>query len=129
MTGLLVACIVLLSATIILMIVGMGICIRRLGGTAREMEDTLRTVREEVLPLAADLKRVLGNADTVFDSAQAEVERVSRITESIEHLVGGKTVVDAAGKAASTSKATVVSVLEGLRQGLKTLRGKRESDG
>lgn len=125
MTGLLVACIVLLSVVVIVLVVGLAVVSRRIGRAAGEMEETLRVMREEVLPLSGDLRQVLVNVDGLARSTREAVERVDRVAEAVGHLVEGRAAVGAASRAVESSRVTVVSLLEGIKQGLKTLRWAR----
>lgn len=124
--ALLVAVTVLMSVTLIVLVAGVALYIRRLDRAVDEMSRTLRAVREDVLPLAADVRQVLLDVDGLVRSARAEVDSIGRVVDSVESLVEGRTIVDAAGKAVSSSRATVVSVLEGLKAGLKALRNSRK---
>ena len=116
----------LLSVTLIVLITGLVLYMRQLNRTTREMELTLRAVRTSVVPLAEDVGRTLADVDELLRSSRAQVERVGWLVQSIENLVEGKTVVDAANRAVSSSRTTLVSVLEGVKQGLRILRGSRE---
>lgn len=128
MIVLLVVLSVLTSVTLITLIVGLALYFKRLDTATKEMTETLKAIRENVVPLADDTRRVLINLDTVVTSTRNEVERVGRVVSVVESLFEGKTIVDTASKAVSSSRATFVSALEGLKQGLKALRSaKKES--
>jgi len=116
----------LLSVILILMIVGLALYFRQLGRAIREMELTLRTVREEIVPLSDDARQVLRRADGLLITTQGEVERIGRVTAVAERLVEGRVVVDVASKAVTSSRSTISSVLEGIKQGLKVLRSTRD---
>ena len=122
MTTLLVVVTVLLSVTLIVFIAAFVAHFRQFGRAARETADTLKAVRESILPLADDARQVMADTDGLVRSTRVQVERIDRLLESVERLVQGRTVADAAGKAAAASRVTFVSMLEGLKQGLKVLR-------
>lgn len=109
-----------------MLIVVAVVCVRRLDTLSREAAATLRAVRENLVPLADEVQRTIAETDGLIGAARPAVERIDRICESVERFVEGKTVVDAAGSAVRKSRTTVVSWLEGIKQGLKTLRRARD---
>ncbi|MHB9035948.1 MAG: DUF948 domain-containing protein [Armatimonadota bacterium] len=133
MIGLLVTLTVLVSVTLITLVVGLVLHFRRLNSAVRELETTLRVARDEIVPLVEDTRRVLRHTNELVLGARAQVDRVGHVVESVENLVEGKTIVGAAERAVSSSRTTLISVLQGMKEGLKTLRGaakqsKEESD-
>lgn len=116
----------LLSITLIVLIVGLVLYLRQLNRTTREIELTLREMRGSIVPLAEDARRTIADVDELLHSSRMQVERVGWLVQSVQNLIEGRTVVDVANRAVSTSKTTLVSVLEGIKQGLRTLRGSRE---
>jgi uncharacterized protein YoxC len=126
MTGLLVTLTVLVSVTLIVLIVGLMLYLRRVNSAVRELEDTLKVMRDEIVPLVEDTRRVLRHTNELVLGARVQVDRVGRVAESVENLVEGKTIVGAAEKAVSSSRTTLLSVLNGVKEGLKSLRGAKE---
>lgn len=122
MTGLLVACVVLLTLIVLTLVVGFALIGRRLETTLRETEETLRAGREDVSAVSRDIRQSLAEADGLVRSTREQVARVDRVLAGVERLVEGKAVVDAAGRAVNSSRATLLSAIEGVKQGLKTLR-------
>lgn len=128
MEALLVVVTVLLSLILIALIVGLALYLRRLDEATREVASTLRAIRESLVPLADDTRQTLTNVDGLVGELRVEVAQIRQITTSVENLVEGRTIVQGAEKAVTSSRATLVSVLEGIKQGLKVLRsGKKES--
>lgn len=123
MTGLLVACVVLLTLIVLALVVGFALLGRRLETTLREMEETLRSGRGDFSAVSLDIRQSLAEADSLVRSTREQVARIDRLLAGVERLVEGRTVVDAAGRAVSSSRATLLSAMEGVKQGLKTLRG------
>ena len=122
MDGLLVAVVVLLTATLIVLIVGIVLYVRRITQAVREIGETLAEVRKHVIPLSEDVRYVLVNTDGLVSSARTTVETVNRVAESVERLVDGKTITDVAGKVVASSRSTVVTVLEGVKEALKAFK-------
>ena len=122
MYGLLVFVVVLLTATLIALIVGIVLYVRRITQAVREIGETLAEVRKHVIPLSEDVRYVLVNTDGLVSSARTTVETVNRVAESAERLVEGKTITDVAGKVVASSRSTVVTVLEGVKEALKAFK-------
>lgn len=121
-TTLLVVVSVLMAATLIVLVIGLLMYIRRLNAAVCEIQATLAAVRENVLPLAADARRLVGDADGLVVSAWEQIKRIRRLADMVEELLDGKTISRAAGAAVSTSRTTLISVVEGIKQGIHTLR-------
>lgn len=126
MTALLVAVIVLLSVTLIALVVGVALYLKRLNKVVDETAQTLKLVRENVLPLAQDMRRVLNNMDDLVNSTRARVESIGHVVDSIEGLLEGKTITDAAGKVVSSSKSTLTSIFYGMKEKFKDFRSSRK---
>lgn len=122
METLLVLVAVLMSATLIVLIAGILVYIGRLDKAIDETAKTLTAFREEMLPLSDDIRRVLANADAMIVSGRQQCDRMKRVTDVAEQLLDGRAMTRAAGAAVSTSRSTLLSALEGLKQGLKVLR-------
>lgn len=123
---LLVVVTVLLSITLILMIVGIIVIFRRLEQTTDQMTKTMKSVQESIGPLATDMRHTLANIDSLCDNTRAQMQRVGRFVEAIEHIIEYKSIASLAGKAAFSSKVTLVSLFEGLKSGLKALKSVKQ---
>jgi uncharacterized protein YoxC len=102
MIGLLVTVTVLLSVILILLVVGLAVYFKRLAGATRELEVTLKAFREEIMPLAEEAGRVLRHTNELVIATRMQVDRVGRAAQSI-------------------------SVMNGIREGVKTLRSAKQS--
>jgi len=130
-TTLLTVLIVLVSLALIVLIVGIGLYIRRFNSITREIAESareaagaFRTTRDAIVPLAEDMRSVLANLDGLISSTRKDVESVGRAVEFIEHFVEGRAISTAAGRAVAASKSTLSAVLEGLKEGLRAIRSK-----
>lgn len=123
MDVLLVVVVVLMAATLITLVIGLLLYIRQLGRAVSEIELTLKAVRKDVLPLSNDIRKTLGDVDDLVANIRMQSDRVGRVAQAAEQLLDGRAVTRAAGTAVNMSRNTVVSVLEGLKQGLQVLRG------
>ena len=126
MMGLLVA---LQTATLIVLIVGVVLYVRQITRAVHDIGETLADVRKEVIPLAGDIRYVLVNTDGLVSSARTTVESVGRVAESVERLAEGKAIADAAGKVVASSRSTVVSIIDGIKEALKAFKSARPEPG
>ncbi len=130
---LLVLLVILTSVTLIVLIVGMAAYLRRLNAAtqevaaaARDAAESFRAARDAMVPLASETRLVVANLDGLVSRARAQIEAIERITSLIERVTEGKAITDAAGKAVSTSRTTLLAALEGLKEGLKALRRSKQ---
>ncbi|MCE5198231.1 MAG: DUF948 domain-containing protein [Armatimonadota bacterium] len=122
MTALLVTVVVLLSVTLITLVVGLALYFRRLSNATREIEDTLRTIRENLIPITEDARRVLRHTDSLIVDARAQVDKIGRATQSLQNILDGRTITNVAERAVSTSRTTLASVVQSLREGLRSFK-------
>jgi predicted Holliday junction resolvase-like endonuclease len=126
---LLILLVVLMSVTLILLIVGVAIYLRRLNAAtqevataARDAAESFRAARDAVVPLANDTRLAVANLNELVSRTRAQIETVERVTGLVERVLEGRTITDAAEKAVSTSRSTLLAALEGVKEGLKSLR-------
>ncbi len=122
MTALLVTVTVLLSVTLITIVVGLALYFRRLQCATKQIEETMKAIREEIVPLSEETSRVLRHTNELVIAAKMQLDRVGRAAQSVENLMEGKTIVGAAEKAVSTSRTTLISMVRGVKEGIKNLR-------
>lgn len=122
MQTILVVDVVLVSVTLIVLAVGVVCYIRRLNAAVKEVSESLTAFREQVLPLAGQVRQTLDHTDELVRTTRDEVERIGRLTRTVEDIVEGRTIAKAAEKAVESSKSTLVLVLEGIKEGIRAFR-------
>jgi len=125
-TALLVAVIVLLSVTLIVLVVGLLLYIGRLNRAVNETASTLKVIRESIVPVAADLRRLAADTDELVKDARGQVQAIGHVVATVQRLADGKPIMDAANRAAASSRSTLASLMEGIREGLKSWRSARK---
>lgn len=123
MTGLLVACVVLLTVAIVTMAAALWFISNRMGSLAREAECALRAAREHLDAVSGDLRSALAKTEGLLGDLRVQISRIDRMFGGIERIADGKAVADATGKAVRSSRTKILAAVEGIKQGLKTLRG------
>ena len=109
MIGLLITLVVLLSVAFIVLAFTIWRYSKRLDSATQELELTLKAIREEILPLSEETRRVLRHTNELVLGTRAQVDRVGRVVESVENLLEGRTITSAAERAVSSSRTTLVS--------------------
>lgn len=99
---------------------------RKIDQASEEISQTLALVKEHVVPTADEARKLIAKSDLILEDARRQLIRIDRIGRVLERITAGKTILNMAGKAAATSKVTLFSVLEGLRQGVRVLGKKQE---
>ena len=122
MQTILVVDVVVLSATLIVLIVGVLCYVRGLNAAVKEVSESLTAFREQMLPLAGQVRQTLDHTDELVRTTRDEVQRIGKLTRTVEDIVEGRTIAKAAEKAVESSKSTPVSVLEGIKEGIRAFR-------
>ncbi|MCL5104224.1 MAG: hypothetical protein M1133_08930 [Armatimonadetes bacterium] len=131
-TALLVVVAVLMAATLIVLVVGLLLYIRRLNDAVVEIQATHASLREKIVPLAEDARRLIVETNGLVVTAREQVGRIQKLADSVEQILEGKPLTRAASAAVSTSRTTLISVVEGIKQGihaLRTRKGEHEESG
>jgi uncharacterized protein YoxC len=85
--------------------------------------DTINTVREEIVPLLRESRATVGKVDAAAANFREKTDKVGRLLVLIEVLIGGGLVAVTASKAAQTSSIALKGLAEALKFGLRALRG------
>jgi len=125
---LLILNVVLLSAALIVLIVGFAVSARRLSEKITQITVATRDVRDAVVSTVATTRQLMSNADELMTDVKGRLERIDALAEHVERALAVKNIAVAAGKALISPKITLVSIIEGLREGARALWGhKNES--
>ncbi len=96
---------------------------RKMGQATEDISRLLKTTEDELAPAIRDARTAINDADHLIVCATETVHRVDRLTGGIEGLVEGPVAGLAANRTVRSASATLLSVYEGVRQGIKILRG------
>ena len=96
---------------------------RKIGQATEDISRLIGAVEEELVPTVRDARTVLNDADRLIVCATENVHRVDRVTGGIEHLLDGSVAGLVASKTVKTASATLLSVYQGVMQGIRILRG------
>lgn len=103
----------------------LAIALGRIGRLSDEISRLARTIDEEVGPTARDIRLAVNSVDKLVSRAAETMERIDRVAKEVERLLDVAYVADVAEKVAKTSVSGILSVYEGVKQGIRTLRGTR----
>lgn len=101
--------------------------LRKIGQTTQDVSRFLATAEEELTSTTQDIRTALNDADKLTVDLAKTVERVDSIAEGVERIIEGTYVATAAVRAVKSSTGGLISVYEGIKQGIMTLCGSQES--
>ncbi len=125
--ALLVAIVVLQSITLVVLVVAVVFYMRRTNEAAQAFGQSTKDLRDGILPAVVELRQTIKNTDDLVLAARAEVESIGRLTGSVERLVNAVRFFQVAEKAVTSSRTTVVSVLDGIKAGLTALKSAKSN--
>lgn len=111
------------AAALIVAGVALTIAAVKLGRAAKAADETIRELREDLVPLLRESRTTLGNLGAAISTFKDKIDRFGRLVTLIEELIGGGLVTFAASKAAKTSSTAVKGILEVMKVGLRAFRG------
>lgn len=97
--------------------------LQKAGRSVDEITKLTKTLNEEIVPITRNAASTLESADQLIEEVQQTVNLVNRVAGGAERLVETARMATAASHAVKSSTAGIISVYEGVKQGIKTLRG------
>ena len=131
MGTLLAAVLALVSIAVLLLAVSFVVLARTAGKIGRVTEDLshfLRTTEEELVPSVRDARNAIGNVDRLVVKLTQTVERADRVMLCAERLLDGTYVGSTTAKVVRSTASGLISVYEGVKQGIRTLRSSEETN-
>jgi len=97
--------------------------LENLGRTSTEMSELIRKVDKEIMPLTQSASAAIDDIDALVVQVTKTAKKIDKVAGGAERLLDTAHVASAATKAASSAAAEVISVYEGVKRGIKSLRG------
>jgi uncharacterized protein YoxC len=97
--------------------------IRKLGRAGEDLSRVLNTLEGEVTPTIREVRTAVENVDQLVSDVNITVRRVDKLAVGAEGLLHNAIIGSAAANAIKTSTTSIISVYEGVKQGIRTLRG------
>jgi len=120
--------IAIITAASVVLVRGILREMRGIGQVARDLSHFLKTAEEELTGTAHDTRAALNNVERLVGTINETVVRVSRVAEVAERVLDAAFLANTAVKAVKSSTVGLTSVYEGVKQGIKTLCGYRETN-
>lgn len=120
--SLLIGLIVIQSITLVGLAVVVVLHLRGTNDAVKELGRSLRDIRDMLQPVADDLRKTINNTDGLVAAARNEVESISRLRGMVERIVEAGNFFQAAEKAVTSSRTTLVSLIQGVKVGLHALK-------
>jgi ABC-type transporter Mla subunit MlaD len=100
--------------------------LRKVGKACEDTSGFLQVAKESCAELTSDTHTTLGDIDRLVSGLANTAEHIDKVAEGAERLVSGAHVAATVAKTLRATTAGLVSVLEGVKQGIKTLHGSDE---
>ena len=123
-----IAGIAVFVAAFVVVVAGVLREIRKIGQMSEDLSHFLKTAEEELSSTTRDARTALDDIDQLVVRVTETVGRIDKLAAGTERLVEGAHIAGAAAKAMRSSTAGLVSVYEGVKQGIRTLRGSQETN-
>lgn len=115
--------IVVVTAAVVIVARGMLKEMHKVGQASEEMSEFMRAINEEISPIAKNASAALSDIDTLVIQTTKTIERLDKVACGAERLIETADMATAATKVAKSTAAELISVYEGVKRGIKTLRG------
>lgn len=100
---------------------------RKIEKTSEDLSHFLKMTEEELTCTVNEVRDAVADADRLILKATETVERVDNVAAIGERLLDGAFVTSTVAKTVKSSTATLFSVYQGVKQGIKILRGSQET--
>lgn len=102
--------------------------LRKIGQASEDLSRLLRTAEEELAPTMQNARSIASDADQLVIQLTKTAERVDRVAEDAERVVRGTFLTASVVRTLKSSTAGLLSVYEGVKQGIRNLCGSQETD-
>lgn len=109
---------IIIAVAFVALVLGTLRTMRKIGQASEDLSCLLKNYSE----LSQDVHVILNDTDKLITGITETAERVDNIAEGAERLLNTAQVASTAIKSIRLSSAGLISVLEGVKQGIKTLR-------
>jgi hypothetical protein len=108
---------------------------RKVGRMSEDASHFLKTAESELTSTASDLRDVVRDAGTTLRdtdrlilTTSETIERVDHIACEAERLINAAYIAGSVAKTVKSSTAGIISVYEGVKQGIRYLRGSQRAE-
>lgn len=102
--------------------------LQKIGQASEDLSSFLKATEDELAPTIRNARSAVSNIDRLIASVTETAEKIDRIAGGAERLFDGTYVGSTAARAVKSASAGLLSVYEGVRQGIRTLRGPNDTD-
>ncbi len=122
MENLLLVLVILLSAILVITIIGLILYIRRVTSAVQNIAEACTEIRRQAVLVSADIRSTLDRFGELVRSTQNTVDTAGRVASGVERFVDGRTVAGAAEKVFSASKSTLILLGEAMKEAVKAFK-------
>ncbi|MGB9588335.1 MAG: DUF948 domain-containing protein [Armatimonadota bacterium] len=117
-----------IAVAFVLLVRGILRQVARIAQTLDEVSRFLRTAEQDLSAAARDIRVAAQGISKLASTSTSAAERIDSVAKSIQRLVDGAEIAAVAAKTLRSSTAGITSVYEGVKQGIRTLCGFRETE-
>lgn len=120
--------IAVVTVAVVILVAGILRELRNIGRASKDLSHFLNVVEGEITSTIPKTRAALDDLDVLLVKVTETVRRIDDVAEGIQRLVDGAYIASTVARTVRSSTAGLVSVYEGVKQGIKTLRGAQETD-
>ena len=129
MEGLIVAAVVINTLVLICIILGLIIFGKRILQVTKALQTTLDEINRELSPTLQTAQSALKSVESLATKLeQQEIPKLDSILVSIDRIVSGSIIAQAATSAVKTTRSTLSGVLAGIKEGLRIIKERTDSN-
>lgn len=126
---LIIASIAVIVITIAFIYLARGVLreIKKIGDASENLSRVANSLEHDIIPTINDIRATVSNTDILVKNTTQTICRIEKIADSIDNIIHNTYITTTAAKALKSSTASIIGVYEGVRKGIKTLRGSNET--
>jgi len=121
--------VMVVTVALVVLVRGLLCEIRKIGKAGEDLSRVADSIDREIVPAIKDARATMANTDILVRSATQAIKRIDGIADGLDHLVHNNIAGAIAAKAVKSSATSLLSVYEGVRKGIKTLRDSKDTQG
>lgn len=120
--------VLVIAGAVVLLVSGLLRELAKIGRTSEDLSSFLKAAEVELAATTKDVRTAISDVDRTVTGVNETVERVGRISAAVEGLLEGTHIAATAAKGFRSSSAGVISVYEGIKQGIRALWSSQETN-
>lgn len=119
--------VIIVTIAFVLLVKGVLCEIRKIGKASEDLSKAADSLEHDIAPAIKDIRATVSSTDVLVKNTTQTISRIDRIADSVDQLIHNTYITTTAAKALKSSTAGIISVYEGVRKGIKSLRDSKET--